>query len=150
MPDVVTPMREIPSCEKELFCAIPFYSIWHQVLFENYWLPGPAPVVRQAVTVSLREKEQLTEHEHRLHLVLKGSFQSSLIIGPKAGASLKRWSLLSEIPAPIEFNGQRGHFVLLTAGVESGPMNITLDVRVSSSLLIDFRRMAFPNLFLFS
>lgn len=34
MPDVVTPMREIPACDKELFCAIPFYSIWHQVLFE--------------------------------------------------------------------------------------------------------------------
>lgn len=91
--------------------------------------------MRQAVTVSLREKEQLSEHEHRLHLVLKGSFQCSLIIGPKAGSTLKRWSLLSEIPTPIEFNGQRGHFVLLTAGVESEPMNITLDVRVSGTQL---------------
>lgn len=34
MPDNITPMREIPACETELFCAIPFYSIWHQVLFE--------------------------------------------------------------------------------------------------------------------
>lgn len=34
IPDTITRMREIPACENELFCAIPFYSIWHQVLFE--------------------------------------------------------------------------------------------------------------------
>lgn len=33
-PDKVTAVRQMNSCEKEIFCGIPFYSLWHQKRFE--------------------------------------------------------------------------------------------------------------------
>ncbi|KAL1396983.1 hypothetical protein pipiens_010106 [Culex pipiens pipiens] len=90
MPDNITPMREIPACETELFCAIPFYSIWHQ---------------------------------------LQGDHQSALVIGPRAGTTLQGWDIVDELADPIEFNGQRGYFVLIATGSNPGPMNITLQLK---------------------
>ncbi|XP_058460663.1 endoplasmic reticulum metallopeptidase 1-like [Malaya genurostris] len=129
MPDTITPMREIPACEKELFCAIPFYSIWHQVLFENFWFAGPSPLIHSEVKCHLRNKDKLTDHVTRLQLTLKGDHQCALVIGPKPGVSLTKWDIVSEIPDPIEFNGQRGYFVLISSGLNPGPMNITLQLR---------------------
>ncbi|XP_055588357.1 endoplasmic reticulum metallopeptidase 1-like [Uranotaenia lowii] len=129
MPDEITPMRKIPACEKELFCAIPFYSIWHQVLFENYWIPGPQPLVHSAVKCTLRDKKKESDHNHVLHLTLQGDHQCALVIGPRAGVSLQKWSIVEELAAPIEFNGQRGYFVLISSGSNPGPMNFTLHLR---------------------
>ncbi|EDS40295.1 conserved hypothetical protein [Culex quinquefasciatus] len=129
MPDNITPMREIPACETELFCAIPFYSIWHQVLFENYWIPGPQPLVHSSVRCLLRRKEQTSRHEHKLQLQLQGDHQSALVIGPRAGATLQGWDIVDELADPIEFNGQRGYFVLIATGSNPGPMNITLQLK---------------------
>lgn len=33
-PEKVIPMREMNTCETEIFCAVPFYSMWHQLRFE--------------------------------------------------------------------------------------------------------------------
>ena len=30
----LTPMRQMDSCRTELFCALPFYSLWHQMRFK--------------------------------------------------------------------------------------------------------------------
>lgn len=129
IPDTITRMREIPACENELFCAIPFYSIWHQVLFENYWFPAPPPLVHSSVKCALRSKDKLSEHDHSMQLTLTGDHQCALIIGPKAGTTLQKWDIVDELADPIEFNGQRGYFVLISSGANPGPMNITLNLK---------------------
>ncbi|XP_055618078.1 endoplasmic reticulum metallopeptidase 1-like [Toxorhynchites rutilus septentrionalis] len=129
MPDGITPMREIVTCEKELFCAIPFYSIWHQVLFENYWIPSPPPIIHTSVKCLLSGKDKISENEYRLQLTLHGDHQCALVIGPKAGASLVNWDLVDELPNPIEFNSQRGYFVLISSGLNPVPLNFTLHMR---------------------
>ncbi|XP_058813687.1 endoplasmic reticulum metallopeptidase 1-like [Topomyia yanbarensis] len=129
IPDTITPMREIPACQKELFCAIPFYSIWHQVLFENYWIAGPQPIIHSSVKCVLKGKNKITEHVSSLKLTLQGEHQCALVIGPKPGVSLTKWDIVDELADPIEFNGQRGYFVLIVSGLNPGPMNITLQLR---------------------
>ncbi|XP_053687100.1 endoplasmic reticulum metallopeptidase 1-like [Sabethes cyaneus] len=129
MPDTITPMREIQTCEKELFCAIPFYSIWHQVLFENYWISAPQPIIHSEVKCSMRSKNKISDYITELQLTLNGDHQCSLVIGPRAGVTLIQWNLVEQLASPIEFNGQRGYFVLISSGINPGPMNFTLQLR---------------------
>ncbi|XP_055523743.1 endoplasmic reticulum metallopeptidase 1-like [Wyeomyia smithii] len=129
MPDSITAMRDMKSCETELFCAVPFYSIWHQVLFENYWVSGPQPMIHSEVKCSLRSKEKISNYETQLKLTLSGDDQCSLLIGPRAGVSLTKWDIVDQMANPIEFNGQRAYFVLISAGINPGPMNFTLQLK---------------------
>ncbi|XP_065085133.1 endoplasmic reticulum metallopeptidase 1-like [Ochlerotatus camptorhynchus] len=120
-------MREMSSCQTEIFCAIPFYSMWHQIRFDHFWLPGPEPVVEKMVTLSLLERMQISKHVQRLLFTMEGGVQTSLIIGPKPGVKLVNWNLLEELTPATEFNGQKGHFVLINYGLPGAPWNMTLD-----------------------
>lgn len=126
-PDEVVPMRQMNTCESEIFCAVPFYSMWHQIRFDNYWLPGPEPTVGgDVVTLTLNGREDLGAGVKRLRFTMNGSIQSSLIVGPKPGVKLVGWSLIDEVPATT-FNGQLGHFALITHGLPGEPWNVTMD-----------------------
>uniref|UniRef100_A0A1Q3FHC3 FXNA-like protease n=2 Tax=Culex tarsalis TaxID=7177 RepID=A0A1Q3FHC3_CULTA len=125
-PEEVIPMRQMNTCESEIFCAVPFYSMWHQIRFDNYWLPGPEPAVDNMVTLAYQGREQLSDKRTRLTFTMEGSIQSSLIVGPKPGVKLVAWSLIDEVPATV-FNGQLGHFALITHGLPGAPWNVTMD-----------------------
>ncbi|XP_053694454.1 endoplasmic reticulum metallopeptidase 1-like [Sabethes cyaneus] len=127
-PEIIIPMSQMNTCETEIFCAVPFYSIWHQIRFDNFWIPGPEPIVEKTVTLNLRGTEQISDHIRRLHFTLEGSFQSSLIIGPKSGIKLVNWSLLEGVTPTTNFNNRNGHFVLITHGLpDDVPWNVTMD-----------------------
>ncbi|XP_053669713.1 endoplasmic reticulum metallopeptidase 1-like [Anopheles nili] len=125
----LVPMRQMDSCRNELFCAVPFYSLWHQMRFNNYWLPGPAPVYDNMVTMGYLGEEQLGSHTKRLMFTMEGSIQSSIMIGPKQGVQLIGWSLLDHVPPPAKFGGREGHFVFITHGLAGKAWNVTLDVQ---------------------
>ncbi|KFB37661.1 AGAP003432-PA-like protein [Anopheles sinensis] len=124
----LTPLRQLESCQKELFCAAPFYSLWHQMRFNNYWLPGPEPAFDNMVTMAYLGTEQLTEHTQRLTFAMDASIQSSIIIGPKEGVRLVGWSLLDHVPPPAKYAGREGHFVFITHGLPGPTWNVTIDV----------------------
>ncbi|XP_058813686.1 endoplasmic reticulum metallopeptidase 1-like [Topomyia yanbarensis] len=126
-PEPIVAMRDMNTCETEIFCAVPFYSMWHQVRFDNYWLPGPEPIVDSMVTLAFQGKEQISDHTQRLSFTMEGSIQSSIIIGPKPGVKLVNWSLLEEVTPSTRFNNQYGHFVLITHGLPGEPWNVTMD-----------------------
>ncbi|EDS40296.1 conserved hypothetical protein [Culex quinquefasciatus] len=126
-PEEVIPMRQMNTCESEIFCAVPFYSMWHQIRFDNYWLPGPEPTTDDGVvSLAYQGREWLSENRTRLTFTMEGSTQSSLIVGPKPGVKLVGWSLIDEVPATV-FNGQLGHFALITHGLPGEPWNVTMD-----------------------
>ncbi|XP_050071851.1 endoplasmic reticulum metallopeptidase 1-like [Anopheles maculipalpis] len=127
--ETLVPMRQVQSCEKELFCALPFYSLWHQMRFNNYWLPGPEPIVDNMVTMAYLGTEQLDMRTQRLMFTLEGSIQSSIIIGPKEGVQLVGWSLLDHVPPPAKFAGRDGHFIFITHGLPGKAWNMTVDVQ---------------------
>ncbi|XP_055585943.1 endoplasmic reticulum metallopeptidase 1-like [Uranotaenia lowii] len=127
-PQTIVPMRSMSTCESEIFCAVPFYSMWHQIRFDNFWLPGPGPDLLTMNNLLYEGREKLTANRTRLYFTFEGSIQSSLIIGPKPGVKLASWSLLDEVTPPTEFNGQKAHFVLITHGLPSAePWEITMD-----------------------
>ncbi|KFB43336.1 AGAP003422-PA-like protein [Anopheles sinensis] len=133
-PDEVTPMRQMDTCRTMLFCGVPFYSIWHQIRFNNYWLDGPPPALEQATlpTFELARVSQLTstsrQYTFSIGLRHQTSVQSALIIAPKAGVRLIKWSLMATVPDMVEFNGQRAHFVLITYGLANQPdWEVTFD-----------------------
>nr|XP_040219943.2 endoplasmic reticulum metallopeptidase 1-like [Anopheles coluzzii] len=125
----LTPMRQMDSCRAELFCALPFYSLWHQMRFNNYWLPGPEPLYDNMVTMAYLGTEQLDSHTQRLVFAMEGSIQSSIVVGPKEGVQLVGWSLLDHVPRPAKFGGREGHFVFITHGLPGKAWNVTLDLR---------------------
>ncbi|XP_058460649.1 endoplasmic reticulum metallopeptidase 1-like [Malaya genurostris] len=126
-PESMVAMQDMNTCETEIFCAVPFYSMWHQIRFDNYWMPGPEPVADKVVKLVHQRKDQISDHVQRLSFTLEGSIQSSLIIGPKPGVKLANWSLLNEVTPSTRFNNQYGHFVLITHGLPGEPWNVTLD-----------------------
>ncbi|XP_055617134.1 endoplasmic reticulum metallopeptidase 1-like [Toxorhynchites rutilus septentrionalis] len=140
-PEKAIPMRMMDTCETELFCAVPLYSIIHQLRFDNYWLPGLAPVMNTSVTLAKQSIEQKSENTKRVTFTIDGSIQSSIIIGPKKGINLTGWSLLESVTPPTIFNDQRAHFVLITHGLPGEPWNITMDFQhyddVHGGLLAD-------------
>uniref|UniRef100_A0A182PMX6 FXNA-like protease n=1 Tax=Anopheles epiroticus TaxID=199890 RepID=A0A182PMX6_9DIPT len=125
----LTPMRQMSSCQTELFCALPFYSLWHQIRFNNYWLPGPEPVYDNMVTMAYLGTEQLDPHTQRLLFSMEGSIQSSIVVGPKEGVQLVGWSLLDHVPPPAKFGDREGHFLFITHGLPGKAWNVTLDLR---------------------
>uniref|UniRef100_A0A182NKW4 FXNA-like protease n=1 Tax=Anopheles dirus TaxID=7168 RepID=A0A182NKW4_9DIPT len=125
----LTPMRQMRSCQQELFCALPFYSLWHQMRFNNYWLPGPEPNVDNMATMAYLGTEQLDPNTKRLLFSMDGSIQSSIMVGPKEGVQLVGWSLLDHVPPPATFGGREGHFICITHGLPGKAWNVTLDLR---------------------
>ncbi|XP_053670621.1 endoplasmic reticulum metallopeptidase 1-like [Anopheles nili] len=141
-PAEVTPMRQMDTCETMLFCGVPFYSIWHQIRFDNYWLEGPAPELEKDTLPTFelvrvtqrsdtaRQYDFVVQHRHQMCV------QSALIIAPRPGVRLTGWSLMDTVPDTIEFNGQRAHFVLITYGLaEPDPWEVTFDFEYEPKLL---------------
>lgn len=65
--------------------------------------------------------------------MLTGSFYMALTIRPKDNVVLDKWNILDRVPEPIKHNNQKAHFVLIVHGLESPPMNITLDFKTVHS-----------------
>ncbi|XP_035796226.1 endoplasmic reticulum metallopeptidase 1-like [Anopheles albimanus] len=125
----LTPWRQMESCNNQLFCAAPFYSLWHQIRFNNYWLPGPEPVFDNMVTMSYQGTEELDANTKRLRFVMDGSIQSSIIIGPKEGVKLIKWSIMDYVPQPVVFGGREVYFLSITHGLPGKPWPISIDVQ---------------------
>ncbi|XP_058462171.1 endoplasmic reticulum metallopeptidase 1-like [Malaya genurostris] len=126
-PEPIVAMRDMSTCQTEIFCAVPFYSMWHQIRFDNYWISGPEPSADGVVTLAYQGRQRITDRIERLSFTMEGSIQSSLIIGPKPGVKLVSWSLLENVTPPTRFNNQDGHFVLITHGLPGVPWNVTMD-----------------------
>uniref|UniRef100_A0A182XUW1 FXNA-like protease n=1 Tax=Anopheles quadriannulatus TaxID=34691 RepID=A0A182XUW1_ANOQN len=131
-PAEAVPMRQMESCRTMLFCGVPFYSIWHQIRFNNYWMEGPSPAIEKHTlptfelvrvhqnSSSVRQYSFEIVHRHQTCV------QSALIIAPKPGVQLVAWSLMDTVPGTIEFNGERAHFVLITYGLaDDAPWTVT-------------------------
>uniref|UniRef100_A0A182JYN7 FXNA-like protease n=1 Tax=Anopheles christyi TaxID=43041 RepID=A0A182JYN7_9DIPT len=142
-PTEAVPMRQMDTCRTMLFCGVPFYSIWHQIRFDNYWAEGPAPLIEkhtlptfelvQVNQTSSRVRQYSFEIMHRHQTCV----QSALIIAPKPGVQLVSWSLMDTVPGTIEFNGERAHFVLITYGLaDDVPWTITFEFEYNSEDLV--------------
>lgn len=59
-------------------------------------------------------------------------------IRPKEGVELKSWNILSEIPHANTFNEKKSYLVMITQGLESEPMNITLVFKVCKNIIVLF------------
>ncbi|XP_058060808.1 endoplasmic reticulum metallopeptidase 1-like [Anopheles bellator] len=127
--ETLIPVRKMSSCDAELFCALPFHSLWHQMRFNNYWLPGPEPVYDNMVTMAYLGTEELGSNRLRLSFAMDASIQSSVMVGPKEGVKLIGWSLLDQVPPPARFAGREAHFVSITHGLPGKTWNVTLDLQ---------------------
>uniref|UniRef100_A0A182IWG8 FXNA-like protease n=1 Tax=Anopheles atroparvus TaxID=41427 RepID=A0A182IWG8_ANOAO len=133
-PQEVTPMRQMDSCRTMLFCGVPFYSVWHQIRFNNYWLEGPPPALEKDTlpTFELENVAQLasTTRQYTFNIGHRHQtcVQSALIIAPKPGVRLVKWNIMATVPDKLEFNGQRAHFVLITYGLADDSLwRVTFD-----------------------
>jgi hypothetical protein len=134
MPNHAISQYDNEMCAKEVFCRLPFYTC-RQVHTNGYWLPGPEPLIRQSGTLTMEKKEKLNKSEHRLTFQLSGSHLISFMVRPKSTISLKKWSFTPTIPEPNVWNNQQAYFVMITHGLDAGPMNITM---VVESEIVDF------------
>ncbi|XP_052863651.1 endoplasmic reticulum metallopeptidase 1-like [Anopheles cruzii] len=130
----VTAMRQLETCKSMPFCGIPFYSVWHQIRFDNYWLDGPPPALEKETVPSfmLQKVVQLSDNRRRYTFNIGHRYQtcvqSALVIMPKPGVRLVNWNLMETVTERMEFNGQRAHFVLITYGLADDELwNVTFD-----------------------
>ncbi|XP_049530243.1 endoplasmic reticulum metallopeptidase 1-like [Anopheles darlingi] len=133
-PHEITPMRQLATCKTMPFCGIPFYSVWHQIRFDHYWLEGPPPSVEldHLPTLVLEKVSQVSVATRRYAFHIghhhQTSVQSALVIVPRPGVRMIKWSLMDTVPEMMEFNGQRAYFVLITYGLAQDSLwNITFD-----------------------
>ncbi|XP_055371692.1 endoplasmic reticulum metallopeptidase 1-like [Condylostylus longicornis] len=131
MPETPIPQDQNILCENEVFCGLPFYSS-RQLHTGGYWVPGPAPLVRELCQFKLTNRSSLTPKIHRLNFSLSGSYVISLQIRPKESVKLKSWSFLNSVPNPNIYNKQKAYFVMITHGLEANGMNITIDFETNN------------------
>uniref|UniRef100_A0A182W0J6 FXNA-like protease n=1 Tax=Anopheles minimus TaxID=112268 RepID=A0A182W0J6_9DIPT len=141
-PSEAVPMRQMESCRTMLFCGVPFYSIWHQIRFDNYWIEGPPPALEKHTlpTFELVAMTQQTATARQYNFSITHRYQtcvqSALIIAPKSGVQLVAWSLMDTVPGTIEFNGERAHFVLITYGLaDDAPWTVSFDFKYDPKTL---------------
>ncbi|XP_053657858.1 endoplasmic reticulum metallopeptidase 1-like [Anopheles marshallii] len=133
-PSEAVPMRQMETCRTMLFCGVPFYSIWHQIRFNNYWIEGPPPALEKHTLptfdlVSVKQQSTTTrQYSFSITHRYQTCVQSALIIAPRSGVQLVAWSLMETVPGTMEFNGERAHFVLITYGLaDDAPWTVTFD-----------------------
>ncbi|XP_055905553.1 endoplasmic reticulum metallopeptidase 1-like [Eupeodes corollae] len=131
MPETPIPHEFNILCKNEIFCGLPFLTS-RQLHLGGYWVPAPTPLIREVATLKLISKEKISPKIHRLNFLLIGSYQLSLHIRPKDSVTLDRWNLMDYVPEPTVYNKQKAHFVMISHGIESAPMNITLDFKTTS------------------
>uniref|UniRef100_A0A182PS58 FXNA-like protease n=1 Tax=Anopheles epiroticus TaxID=199890 RepID=A0A182PS58_9DIPT len=143
-PSEAVQMRRMASCRTMLFCGVPFYSIWHQIRFDNYWMEGSPPAIEKHTLPSF-ELVQVKQHSNKIRQYgfeithrHQTCVQSALIIAPKSGARLVAWSLMETVPGTIEFNGEWAHFVLITYGLaDNAPWPVTFDFEYDPNVVPD-------------
>uniref|UniRef100_A0A182T1V9 FXNA-like protease n=1 Tax=Anopheles maculatus TaxID=74869 RepID=A0A182T1V9_9DIPT len=133
-PSEAVPMRQMESCRTMLFCGVPFYSIWHQIRFDNYWIEGTPPNLEHhtlptfELVTSQQRSSTTRQYSFSINHRYQTCVQSALIIAPKAGVRLVAWSLMESVPGTIEFNGEQAHFVLITYGLaDEAPWTVSFD-----------------------
>lgn len=94
----------------------------------GYWLPGPAPIVKDVSTLTLNSLKKLSDHESRLNFTITGSVLTSFMLRPKPGVTLNNWNILPTIPEPNEYNEEKSYFVMITHGLKGDPMNVIIDL----------------------
>lgn len=99
------------------------------IFSRGYWLPGPAPILRESASLKLLSKSSKSSFEKELNFQLSGNVLVSFLVRPKPSVSLNGWSLLKNVPESTDFNGQKSYLVMITHGLEVGPMNITLSLK---------------------
>ncbi|XP_035900322.1 endoplasmic reticulum metallopeptidase 1-like [Anopheles stephensi] len=133
-PSEAVPMRQMETCRTMLFCGVPFYSIWHQIRFDNYWIEGTPPALEhhtlptfELLTIKQRSST-VRQYSFNISHRFQTCVQSALIIAPKPGVRLVAWSLMDSVPGTIEFNGEQAHFVLITYGLaDEAPWTVSFN-----------------------
>ncbi|XP_046804765.1 endoplasmic reticulum metallopeptidase 1-like [Lucilia cuprina] len=136
MPEEPIPQDENILCKSEVFCGLPLLSA-RQLLPGGFWVPGPAPVVREIGHFKLVLHEKLTTGRHRMHFMITGNYLMSLNIRPKESVTLESWNLTPRLPPETVFNKQKCYFVMITHGLEHETINITLTLKTADE---DFKR----------
>lgn len=81
------------------------------------------------------QKKKGSDFTQQLQFSISGSYLYSLQIRPSPGVNLSNWSLLDSVPEMNDVNGHKGYFVMVTHGLDASPLNVTLDLDVSSDSL---------------
>lgn len=115
-----------------------FLFIQFVFFYSGFWVPGPAPVVREIGHLTLVLHEKLTASRHRLHFMITGSYLMSLKVRPKESVILESWNLTPRLPPETVFNKQKCYFVMITHGLEHEAINITMTLKVRILTAIAF------------
>lgn len=136
MPEEPIPQDENILCKSEVICGLPVLSA-RQLMQGGFWVPGPAPVVREVGHLILALHERVTATHHRMHFMITGSYLMSLQIRPKESVRLEGWNLTPQVPPETVYNNQKFYFVMITHGLEHDALNITLSFKTADK---DFKR----------
>lgn len=66
--------------------------------------------------------------------MILGSYLISMAIRPTKNVKLTKWNIMDAPPTPTEHGGME-YFVMVTHGLQAGPMEIILDFEVRTRLL---------------
>ncbi|KAH8300218.1 hypothetical protein KR044_011636, partial [Drosophila immigrans] len=119
-------------CEEEMFCGMPLYNHrWHKAREYSLWIPvNEKPQIPTTYpSLTLQDTEELEDsNQRRFNFSLTGPDHMTIFVNVKNDARLLDWSFNETL---IKENQTPPHFVYFSYGLDSSPLEFTIDVEVS-------------------
>lgn len=77
--------------------------------------------------------------------MILGSYLISMAIRPTKNVKLTKWNIMDAPPTPTEHGDKLEYFVMVTHGLQAGPMEVILDFEVRTRLICHDQHFPISN-----
>ncbi|KAJ8969459.1 hypothetical protein NQ317_008791 [Molorchus minor] len=131
VPEMVNARVVTKDCEDYLYCGLPYLVPVLTMIWRTHWLPGPAPKILIPVQSKVLSREYIPGGE-RITVQVEGPTHVGVMISPKSGVTLDRWSIKTEKPlaGPL-WKGRDTYFIYYSYGLTSPipPLVFSMDFK---------------------
>ncbi|XP_025831142.1 endoplasmic reticulum metallopeptidase 1 isoform X2 [Agrilus planipennis] len=118
------------DCIDYLYCGVPYLVPVQTFLWKTHWIPSIEPYLTEEAKLNIVKHESIDEGK-RITVNITGPHHIGVMISPKLGVELTKWSLVKGPPlaGPL-WNGRATYFIYYSYGVAYAPLEFSMDFKV--------------------
>lgn len=121
------------DCDRYLYCGQPYLVPAQSFIWLTHWLPGPAPIIKIPVKMSIVKREKVFDGE-KISFHITGPDHIGVMMSPKEGLTLKEWTVTNDAPLPSsQWNDRNTYFIFFARALEPLPMKFTIYLQMPSN-----------------
>ncbi|KFM82889.1 Endoplasmic reticulum metallopeptidase 1, partial [Stegodyphus mimosarum] len=122
------------DCDAELACGMPFYMPVISLLRLSYYVSAPKPKIHGHHKFEMTSKALVSSQIYRLSFSASGPDHMTVVISPRSGITLPKWSLTSDTPLrSLDWRDRPTYFIYYSYGEYKEPWKFSIDLKVPNS-----------------